>query len=194
MGEIETTLSKFSGIESVVINVITDPNNTKHLAAYYVAKSPIETQDLEAFCRQYLPQYMIPSYFVSIATIPLSVNGKIDKKALPHPEQALRLEEASEKMLPQTKTEQIVAEVWQHFLNREIIYQDDNFFTLGGHSLIASQMIAVLNEKMGVKINLKKIFTSPTLQKIAAEIDAIAWVNRSNQNQLYSESSNEILI
>ena len=194
MGEIEIQLSKCPDVEIAVVNVMADENKTQHLVAYYVGKKELSTQILTSFCQQSLPHYMIPSYFVKVEKIPLNVNGKIDRKALPKPTQLSGLADISDKILPQTDTEKKVSETWKRFLNREEIYQQDNFFSLGGHSLLASQVIAVLNEELDIKINLKKIFTNPTLEKIAAEIDAILWIKSSIQTKSYSESSNEILI
>ncbi len=114
---------------------------------------------------QVLPDYMVPSDFVVLSAFPLTPNGKIDRKALPKPDQPVHAEGST--TTPENKEEELLLSVWKNVLGRESISVQDDFFELGGHSLIAVQMMARLEKETGVKLPLAALFEHPTIRKLA---------------------------
>ncbi len=166
LGEIEALLNKHNDISKAVVIIREDKPSTKKIVAYYVSgNANLENKELAEYLSGTLPEYMIPSFFVKLKNIPLTPNGKIDRKALPAP----TVEDISTKeeyIEPQTGKEKLLAEVWQELLGFEKIGLNDNFFKLGGDSIVAIQMIAKAKQK-GLKITPVQIFQNQTLQKLA---------------------------
>ena len=121
---------------------------------------------------QILPDYMIPSRFVRLATLPLTANGKVDRPALPDPENT-RPDLATAYVAPQTEIEQKLVSIWEDVLDICRIGVSDRFYDLGGDSLSISRVISQVIKQFGVDIPLRSIFQSPT---IAGEIDALGWI------------------
>jgi acyl carrier protein len=125
--------------------------------------------DLRQSLRERLPDYMIPAAFVTLAALPLTVNGKVDRKALPAPEQAGGEEAAY--LAPRTPAEEVLAGIWADLLGLERVGAADDFFDLGGHSLLATQVTSRLRQAFGVEIPLHDLFEAPVLSDLAARID-----------------------
>ena len=122
---------------------------------------------------------MLPAVFVRVDALPLSLNGKVDRAALPVPDATNTLQdEAWEESC--TITEQRVAEIVGELLKLEEIGLDDNFFMLGGHSLLGAQLIARLREVFGVEIGLRSLFEAPTVAALSAEVDRLTWMSTGN--------------
>jgi acyl carrier protein len=116
-----------------------------------------------------LPDYMVPSSFIFLDSLPLTANGKVNRKALPLPDQSRpELEQAF--VAPQTPLEQVIAGVWREVLGTEQIGVNDNFFELGGHSLLATQVVARLSEAFEFELPLRTMFESPTIAALAASM------------------------
>ena len=128
-------------------------------------------KELRRHLKEKLPEYMIPSAFVPLETLPLTTNGKLDRRALPAPKQDNT--QASSLVLPRTETEETIAGVWREVLGIEQIGIDDNFFELGGHSLLATQAIARLRNCFNLELPLRCLFENPTLVDLAAAIAAM---------------------
>ncbi len=175
LGEIEEVLNKYGGIKQAVVIIREDKSNNKKLVAYFVSgKSEIKNEELEKYLSEKLPEYMVPSFFVKLDKIPLTPNSKIDRKALPLPTKSdvVSLEEF---IAPGTEKEKLLAEVWQDVLGINEVGINDNFFKLGGDSIVAIQMIAKAKQK-GLQINPVQIFQNQTLQKlamVAKEVDIV---------------------
>ena len=148
LGEIETVLAKAEEIAEAVV-VVREQAGEKRLVAYVVAEKgrELSASEMRTFSVQRLPDYMIPGAFVVLEEMPITANGKVDKKRLPEPTNK-RPQIASEYVMPQTETEQIIAAVWQEFLQLLKVGTADNFFELGGNSLLLVQ----------VHVRLQKIF------------------------------------
>jgi acyl carrier protein len=109
---------------------------------------------------------MVPALFMVLEALPLSPNGKLDRKALPAPQW-----QAREYRAPQTETEQQLASLWEELLGQPRVGLDDNFFVLGGHSLLATRVVAALRDCWGVDVPLRALFEADTLQALAARVD-----------------------
>jgi amino acid adenylation domain-containing protein len=174
VAEIEQRLLEYHGVTGACV-APTGTGEERQLVAYLVcarAQLP-DAASLRRFLRQQLPEVMVPAHFVVIDRLPLTVNGKIDRRALPSPASghALREAEAPEG-LPMTATEQRLAGLWREVLRVSTIHRTANFFDLGGHSLLAMQVISRLRATFQREVPLRAIFEAPTLQAFASVIDA----------------------
>lgn len=136
----------------------------KRLVAYIVWKQgeSSQTGELRNFIKGHLPEYMLPSVFVEMDALPLSPNGKVDRKLLPAPDGARpELEQAF--VAPRNEVEQTLANIWSEVLRLDQIGIDDNFFDLGGHSLLATQVISRVQIAFNVELPLRAIFENPTV-------------------------------
>ena len=125
---------------------------------------------LRTYLKERLPEHMVPSAFVELEELPLTANGKLDRRALPAPDYACRKLEA-EYIAPRTPTEERVAAVWSEVLRIEMVSTDDNFFELGGHSLLATQVVSRIREACRVELPLRKLFEFPTIAGLARFIE-----------------------
>jgi acyl carrier protein len=125
-----------------------------------------------------LPGYMIPSAFVMLESLPLTANGKVDRRALPEPEWYLSQRRGTF-IAPRTPTESKLAEVWSELLGVEDVGVEDDFFDLGGHSLLATQVVSRAREAFGVELEVRQLFDTPTIATLAEALDALAWAAES---------------
>lgn len=181
LGEIETVLRKHPQLRESVVIVREDRPGDKRLAAYVVPKpdAKIDADELRRFTREALPEYMVPSAFVFLCALPMTPNGKVDRKALPAPEldRAAISAEFAEVASP---VEEELRAIWREVLGIERIGTDDNFFELGGHSLLAIQVISRVREKFKVELPLFGLFEAPTIRQLARGLDSGEWA----QNQV----------
>lgn len=162
LDEIENTMNRFEGIKRSVVLVKGDGDD-KYLCGYYVCEKPIDTEKLIAFMSKTLTAYMIPTVFVHISTIPMTPNGKIDKKALPEPEISTVEKTGKE---PQNDTEKRFCDMFETVLGLSKVYADDDFFALGGTSLSASK-IAMKCLTEHINVSYADVFTYATPEKLA---------------------------
>ncbi|MFE4201638.1 gramicidin S non-ribosomal peptide synthetase GrsB [Aneurinibacillus aneurinilyticus] len=167
-GEIETLLVKHKKVKEAVIMVVEDNNAQKALCAYYVPEEKVTVSELREYIAKELPVYMVPAYFVQIEQMPLTQNGKVDRKALPKPEGECGT--ATEYVAPSSDIEIKLAEIWHNVLGINRIGVLDNFFELGGHSLRAMTIIAQVHKEFGVELPLKVLFATPTISALAQYI------------------------
>jgi amino acid adenylation domain-containing protein len=180
LGEIEAALASHPGVREAAATVHVDAGGERRLVGYVVARSERQPSisELRNFLLAKLPDYMAPSSFVFLDSLPLTASGKVNRQALPLPDQS-RPELDQAFVAPQTPAEQMIAGVWREVLGTEQIGVDDNFFELGGHSLLATQVVGRLSEAFGFELPLRAIFESPT---IAGLSEKIATAVRSEQN------------
>ncbi|KAF8947120.1 hypothetical protein BGZ46_005652, partial [Entomortierella lignicola] len=166
LGEIEACLAEHPRVREAVVLAVGEGSNNKRLVAYVVA-APLE--DLVLSLREHLsvslPEYMIPSAFVRMDAFPLTNNGKIDRRALPQPDECSFGSRDYEE--PQGKLEIILAGVWESLLQIDRVSRHDNFFMLGGHSLLAVRMIEHLRQQ-GYALSVRTLFENPSLHALAA--------------------------
>ncbi|NEP51848.1 MAG: amino acid adenylation domain-containing protein, partial [Moorea sp. SIO3C2] len=127
--------------------------------------------ELREYLESRLPEYMVPSGLMVLSQLPLTPNGKVDRKALPVPDVASSV--STEYVAPQTQTEKVLAEIWQEVLGIEQVGIHDNFFDLGGHSLMATKVVSRLRNTVQVELPISRLFENPTIKQLGADIDAI---------------------
>ena len=171
LGEIEAALSQHPAVQEVVVTAREDESSDKRLVAYVVSTHTLVISDLQEFVRQKLPEYMVPSAFVRLECLPLSLNGKIERSALPAPNKS-RPELMATFVAPRTHVEEMLARIWAELLKLDRIGIHDNFFDLGGHSLLATQVISRVHNTFRAKLPLRAIFEAPTVAGLAERIDS----------------------
>lgn len=190
LGEIETILSRHETILDTTIIVREDIPGDKRLVAYVIPQPGQQptSEQLRSYLRSQLPDYMVPSNFVLLEAFPLTPNSKVDRQALPLPSsvqlpaQIQVLPEIQIPVIPvptssHTPTEQKLVEIWQQVLQIPKVNVDDNFFDLGGNSLVALTLISAIRSAFAVNLPLLVLFRSPTVLDIAKEIEAAQLVS-----------------
>ncbi|RZM84342.1 hypothetical protein C3B51_04325 [Pseudoalteromonas rubra] len=173
LGEVEKTLQAHPLVKKALVIAYDNEKLGKQIGAYVVLKAhdgkcEAVVNILQDHLTVHLPYYMIPRGIAVLAELPLTANGKVDRKSLPSIE-SVRVEGAFE--APQTDSERLVAENWQLLFDVEAVSRNDDFFMLGGNSLLATRCVAMLNVKLGTQITLGEFFKSTTVRKLAALID-----------------------
>jgi len=170
LGEIEAVLGQYPGVKETVANLY-EADGDKYIVAYLTTDNGnFSSDELRNWLKTRLPDYMIPSHFLCLDSLPLTANGKIDRKALPAPEAQQTVGFSP----PATTAEDLLAALWTGVLKREDIGRHDNFFELGGHSLLATQLVARIRESFQVELPIRAVFEHPQLSGLAAAIDAAA--------------------
>ncbi len=172
LGEVEVAMEKHPAVEQAVANVREDRPGLKRLIGYYVAKSELSTNDLRKHLASLLPDYMQPSAFVVVKELPRTPSGKIDRKALPAPD-VKRPDLDVAYAAPTTAVQKTLANVWADLLGIDRTGIDDNFFDLGGNSLLSIQCVAQL-EGHGLKLPIVKLYQHPTIRACAAFLEGDA--------------------
>ncbi|MCJ9736513.1 phosphopantetheine-binding protein, partial [Bradyrhizobium sp. PRIMUS42] len=158
LGEIEAALMRHDGVKDAVVIVREDSPGDKRLVAYVIgsdagADAPTDAAALRSHLQQSLPDYMLPSAFVRLDAMPLTPNGKTDRRALPAPEGDAYAQQAYQ--APRNATEEGLAQIWCEVLGLERVGVHDNFFELGGHSLLATRLTARVRDRLGVDLPLR---------------------------------------
>ncbi len=178
LGEIESVLQRSPLIATCVVLAKETPAGDKRLVAYVVPRAPgtegLDKEAVKRFLESQLPDYMIPAAILELAELPLTVNGKVDKKALPDPE--LHLLASGDQIAPRTETEEKLAAIWKGLLQVETLGVHDNFFEIGGHSLLAMRVISAIRKTFNQEVKVKDIFTHPTIAGLAANLNAVGGV------------------
>ncbi|MFD7841144.1 serine hydrolase, partial [Streptomyces sp. NPDC059761] len=170
--EIQARLVEHPGVREAVVIAREDNPGDKRLVAYYVATDvPVSSEELVAHCAARLPDYMVPVAFVELAALPLNANGKTDRKALPEPDATP--DGAPEYVAPATPTERWLADIWAQALGLERVGAEDNFFDLGGHSILIIRVVSAARQA-GLPLSLFMLYQHVTLRSLAAEVDAAA--------------------
>jgi amino acid adenylation domain-containing protein len=172
LGEIESVLERHGSVREAAVLAREDVPGEKRIVAYVVKhpESLVTVTQLLEYVSNKLPLYMAPSAFVMLEQMPLTPNGKIDRRALPAPEHS-RPELDQSYVSPRMPTEEIVAGVWAQVLRVEQVGIDDDFFELGGHSLLATQVISRVRELFNVEIELRVMFAQPTVRALGEVIE-----------------------
>lgn len=163
LGEIEQRLVEHENVKDAVVVEYEDAYNNKNLCAYIVLKSSMNMNDLRSFLSRKLPVYMVPGFFVEVEHIPLTLNGKINKKALPSPKEGLLEDHYS---APRNQVEEILVKVWAEVLGANRVGISENFFYLGGDSIKALQ-VSVNLMTYNLKLDIKDLFLYPTIEELS---------------------------
>ena len=190
-GEISAVLNRHPAVETSFVTVRAKEASEARLIAYIVLKPDAgpQARELQSFLAEHLPDYMVPSTFVKIARLPLTTHGNLDRSALPEPTTANVISDDRFDP-PQGEVEQWLANLLTALLRVDRIGREDNFFRLGGHSLMGAQLIAKIQERFGVELSLRSLFDHPSVHGIASEIDNLI---RSQLNAMSDEEARRVL-
>ena len=180
LGEIETILSQHGAVKTSIVIAREDETEQKRLVAYIVPQteaistpqeqSLLAVTELRQFLKAQLPEYMVPSAFVILESLPLTSNGKVDRRALPAPD----FQSEEQYVAPRSPIEEILAAIWIKVLKVEQVGIHDNFFELGGHSLLATQLISRIRKAFKVEMPLRELFVAPTVAALAQVIKRVS--------------------
>lgn len=172
LGEIETALLQHPSLRDTIVIAREEAPGDKRLVAYCVPEENIEIEsaDLRSHIAELLPEYMVPAAFMMLDSLPMTPNGKVDRRALPGPDYG-RPELEAQYVAPRTPAEELIADLWSQVLNVEKVGAYDSFFDLGGHSLLATQLISRLRDVFQVELPLRTIFETPTVATLAQHIE-----------------------
>ncbi|MFC6338635.1 non-ribosomal peptide synthetase, partial [Pseudomonas karstica] len=190
LGEIEARLGDCAGVKEAAVIVREDAPGDKRLVAYVVAHTGVvlTVESLRVQLLPVLPEYMLPSAFVTLAALPLTPNRKLDRQALPAPDGEAYASRAHE--APQGATQIALAQIWQDLLKVESVGRHDHFFDLGGHSLLVMRLISQVRQHLGVELNLADVFAHPELAALAQVLVQAA---RSTQPDIVQVSRDQAL-
>jgi amino acid adenylation domain-containing protein len=173
LGEVESVLARHPAVQHAVAVVREDVPGDKRLVAYIVSgDQEISPSELRTYLKQTLPEYMIPSAFVSLESLPLTPSGKVSRRALPTPDWESG-EGTKEAFGFRTPIEELLAGIWSEVLRSRNIDVHDNFFELGGHSLLATQVVSRIRRALHIDVPLRAIFEHPTIQDLARLLEGI---------------------
>jgi acyl carrier protein len=189
LGHIESQLGAHAQVREAIVVIRTRADGDKSLAAYVVPRGqPPAQAELRAYLGARLPEYMVPAHFVVLQALPLTPNGKVDRKALPEPPEAHGGEAAY--VAPRSATETLVAGIWAEILKLPRVGVEDDFFALGGHSLMATQIISKLRASLQIEVPLRVLFEVKTVASLAARVDALKAqesLGRGEQEKAFAE-------
>jgi amino acid adenylation domain-containing protein len=190
--EIEQVLARHLQVRQTAVVAREDRPGERRLVAYVVADGYPTVESLRATVTAALPDYMAPTAFLLIGALPLTPSGKLDRRALPAPDDSVG-DFGRPYVEPRSDTEQRLAGVWCEVLHRDRVGVEDDFFELGGHSLLAAQVVARVRTRFGVELPLHSLFTAPTVAQLAVEIDGLAGgaVDDAELDALLEELSDE---
>ncbi|MEH2391354.1 MAG: amino acid adenylation domain-containing protein [Nostoc sp.] len=184
LGEIETALLQHPAIKEGVVIVREDTSNENNLVGYIVAETGQDSlqviSQLRRFLKQQLPDFMVPTIFMALEAMPLTPNGKVDRKALPEPD-ASRPELEANYVAPRTPIEQQITDIWMQVLNVKRVGIYDNFFELGGYSLIGIQVVSRVRQALQVEILMSNLFELPTVADLAERVETLRWATQGIQ-------------
>ena len=171
LGEVEARLAAYPGVREAVVVALDDGAGEQRLVGYYTLDAGTElcAVGLRAHMLSLLPDYMVPAAFVQLKAMPLSPNGKLDRRALPVPAGGVHRAHAFE--APAGATEEALAQIWRELLGLEQVGRNDDFFELGGHSLLAMRVLLRVREQLHVEGHLADLFSRPALRDMAAALE-----------------------
>ncbi|MCV2516991.1 surfactin non-ribosomal peptide synthetase SrfAA [Bacillus subtilis] len=192
LGEIEHQLQTHDRVQESVVLAVDQGAGDKLLCAYYVGEGDISSQEMREHAAKDLPAYMVPAVFIQMDELPLTGNGKIDRRALPIPN--ANVSRGVSYVAPRNEIEQKVADIWAQVLQAEQVGAYDHFFDIGGHSLAGMKMLALVHQELGVELSLKDLFQSPTVEGLAqviasAEKGTAASISPAEKQDTYPVSS-----
>ncbi len=168
LGEVESALRRIDGIQDAAVIVREDKTGEPSIHAYLVSHESLSLSTVKEQLYQSIPVYMVPRYMMQIASIPVTRNGKLDRKALPE----ITVQAHEQYIAPRSKEEQTVASVFSDIFGIQEVSITDNFFELGGHSLLAAKLVNALEAETGLRLTLKHIFSCPTVEGLASLLES----------------------
>ncbi len=173
LGEIEHVLKTAASVNNCAVLAKPDEEGNLRLIAYIVpvptTSEPFDLPKLQSWLAEKLPDFMMPAFWITLDALPLTSNGKVDRKALPEP--VIAVQEKTNYQAPATKTEQVLAAIWMRLLKLDKVDIKDNFFEIGGHSLLAIRVVSAVRKELQLKPDIEDVFNHPTLEAFAAFLD-----------------------
>jgi acyl-coenzyme A synthetase/AMP-(fatty) acid ligase/acyl carrier protein len=173
--EIENVILKYGSINDTVVITLAAQGESS-IVAYYVSDHEITATSLRSFMRTHLPTYMMPEHFVRIESLPISTNGKVNKRALPKPA-GTQLSRDDRYVEARNEYESRLVKIWEAVLNTQRVGVLDDFFESGGHSLKATRLSSQIHKEFNVKVSIKELFANTTIEAQANTIQRIIWLN-----------------
>jgi len=175
LGEIETALAKHLGIREAVVAVRQTAAGDKRVIAYFVPQpeADVSTSALRDYLKDQLPDYMVPSAFVKLESLPMTPNGKVDRRGLPAPEDSDF--KSRDFVAPEDETERKLAKIWEDVLNIRPIGVTQNFFELGGHSMLAVRLMHRIEQTFGKRMPITTLFQAPRIEQLAKLLREQTW-------------------
>ncbi|MEH1940529.1 MAG: amino acid adenylation domain-containing protein [Nostoc sp.] len=185
LGEIEAQVAQHPSVREAVVIAYKEEWGNHQLVAYVIANTglALTMNELRSFLTEKLPDYMLPSALVILENLPLAPSGKVDRKALPKPDMRSELETTY--VMPRNEAERLIASIWQQALNLEKVGIQDNFFDLGGHSLIMIQVLSKLREILKVDLAIVDLFKYPTINSLSQ------YLSQETRDGSFDDESNE---
>ncbi|MEO6719986.1 MAG: amino acid adenylation domain-containing protein, partial [Ferruginibacter sp.] len=168
LGEIESVLQQSALVKQAVVLAREDKQGNKRLVAYIVAEDEFDRDEILSYLKEKLPEYMIPALLMELESLPLTANGKVDRKALPDPDASELL--SDKYVAPRNEAEEKLAAIWQDVLEVEQVGIHDDFFELGGHSLLAVRLISAIRKAFNVEMPIGDIFDYPTVATLTGQV------------------------
>ncbi|MDX6192063.1 phosphopantetheine-binding protein, partial [Flavobacterium sp. Fl-318] len=166
LGEIENALSLLESVTQCCVLAKEDVSGNKRLVGYVVLEGSLNKEVLQEQLKLSLPEYMVPMIWVELDQMPLTSNGKLDKKALPDPDNSQL--SSKEYVEPRTDTERQLVEIWQNLLGIEKVGIYDNFFELGGHSLLVTRLVSIIRDELSIEVPIQEIFKFSTVDELSS--------------------------
>jgi len=182
LGEIEKVLSGHPMVAAAVVVARPNQYGEKELVAYITGKEALQAADLRAYLGRSLPAYMVPGQYVQLEELPVTSSGKVDRRRLPAPEGS-GLTSGAEYIAPRNTTEEKLAAIWREILGKEKVGIKDDFFESGGHSLKAIRLVSQVQKVFDVKLTLRELYSDPTIESMATDLDALLWVKASGHTE-----------
>jgi amino acid adenylation domain-containing protein len=174
LGEIASRLDRFPGIDASAVTATASKDSGLELTAYLVTEKNLNASDVRQFLAEKLSDYMIPARFVKVASLPMTPNGKLDKSALPAPSPENLLPGGAESAPATTGgLQKQIADLVASLLGQPSVGPTQNFFMIGGHSMLGVQLVARIRDTFGVKLTLRQLFKSPTVEALATEVQRL---------------------
>ena len=191
LGEVESVLRKQQGVINAAVIVRVDRNGDKALYGYMVAEEEVEINAVREGMSRELPEYMVPGYLMKIEKIPVTKNGKLDKKSLPE----IEVRTGNLHVEPRNERETILCEIYKEILGVEKVSVKDSFFELGGHSLRATRLVNQIEAKTGVRVGLKEVFGNTTVEQLSILLEGKEGyyenIPRAEKKESYEMSSSQ---
>lgn len=176
--EIEIALLEYEGVKQSVVLAMNNHHDqnarsSNYLVGYYVADKPLDDSAITSYLQRRLPEYMVPSILIYLKKLPLTLNGKLDRSALPHP----TFKPSENYVAPRNELEEKISQIWLDLLQVDRVGIQDNFFQLGGNSILTIQLVSMLRQKLGFNIHIKDIFTYKTIQNLCDNLTHSSFFN-----------------
>ncbi|HYC27810.1 MAG TPA: phosphopantetheine-binding protein, partial [Chitinophagaceae bacterium] len=169
LGEVESVMGGHPGVSQCVVVDKDDLSGGKRLIGYLVAEGSFDKESILEHMRRKMPEYMVPAALIQLDRLPLTNNGKVNRRALPDPDLSVLFKD--QYTAPRTETEQALAGIWQQLLGIERVGIYDNFFELGGHSLLVTQVVALLSKKFFISVPVRALFEFRNIHNLGQYIE-----------------------